>query len=286
MTAIQNFAFDEHLVRSTLIEGAPWFVGKDVCGVLGIVKHNQALDALHEDERGTCSIGTPRGEQMMIIVNEPGVYRLVFTSRKPEAERFKRWLAHDVLPQIRRTGAYAPQEKIIDDSGEGPVAALRLRLDMVKTARVLWGPARAAAMWEQLGLPAAPPAPKIGVQDAKACLAHILDWRPEGYDLQSIRELLEKALADDGISQLELRQFGVRPVLDGPQEGFVIANRNSAELQRRFQGTEWDGMRWVRVLRRLPGAEPTAPISWGAGVASTRGTFLPAIWLDAEKLLE
>lgn len=117
MNAITNFAFGEHLVRVIEREGEPWFVGKDVCGVLGISKHHQALENLDIDERGTCNVGTPSGNQDMIIVSEPGVYRLIFRSRKPEAERFKRWLAHEVLPEIRRTGRYGPKEEGGDEKG-------------------------------------------------------------------------------------------------------------------------------------------------------------------------
>ena len=102
------FLFEgEHLVR--IVYGAdsePWFVGIDVCHVLGISDHTQTLGRLNEDERGRDMIPTPGGDQRVIIVSEPGVYRLMFSSRKPEAERFKRWLAHDVLPSLRRTGRY------------------------------------------------------------------------------------------------------------------------------------------------------------------------------------
>ena len=78
MNIITPFAFEDHLVRATTRDNEPWFVGKDVCEVLGISKHHQALDRLDDDERGTCSVGTPSGEQIMIVVSEPGVYRLDF----------------------------------------------------------------------------------------------------------------------------------------------------------------------------------------------------------------
>ncbi len=105
---LQTYHFEGTPVRDVLVAGEPWFVGKDVCGVLGITNHNDALGSLPDDERKGVGIGDPlgRNEQEMICVNEPGLYRLIFKSRKAEAERFKRWVCHEVLPAIRRTGAY------------------------------------------------------------------------------------------------------------------------------------------------------------------------------------
>ena len=122
---LQTFHFEGTPVRDVLIEGDPWWVGKDVCGILEISDHHQALDGLPEDERGGYSVPTPRGDQQMICVNEPGLYRLIFKSRKPEAERFKRWVLHEVLPQIRSTGRYGatPVDPAFGADGTVPVAA-------------------------------------------------------------------------------------------------------------------------------------------------------------------
>src|SRR5690606_23128157 len=65
-----------------------------------------AYGRLDSDEKDTRIVGTPGGNQSMVVVNEPGLYNLIFTSRKPEAKRFKRWVTHEVLPAIRRTGHY------------------------------------------------------------------------------------------------------------------------------------------------------------------------------------
>ncbi len=94
MPEIIPLAFEEHLVRTILRAGEPWFVGKDVCQVLGLSNHNKALGTLDEDERAGVTISDPSGTKRAIAVSESGVYRLVFRSRKPEAERFKRWPAH------------------------------------------------------------------------------------------------------------------------------------------------------------------------------------------------
>lgn len=78
----------EHLIRMVGIDDEPWFVGSDVCRALGIEKARNALERLDEDERGAHTVGTLGGPQEMIIVSEAGVYRLVFTSRKPVAATF------------------------------------------------------------------------------------------------------------------------------------------------------------------------------------------------------
>jgi prophage antirepressor-like protein len=84
MNPIQNFAFEEHLVRVVDREGEPWFVGKDVCIALGIRNHKDALGRLDEDERAEVGIADPSGTKHATAVSEPGVYRLTFSSRKPE----------------------------------------------------------------------------------------------------------------------------------------------------------------------------------------------------------
>lgn len=84
--------------------GEPWFVAKDVLDVLDLDK--TALRKLDEDEKGVDSIHTPGGEQQMTTVTEPGFYKLVMRSRKPEAKAFQRWVTHEVLPALRRDGGY------------------------------------------------------------------------------------------------------------------------------------------------------------------------------------
>lgn len=85
-------------------ENLPWFVAADVCAVLGI--NTEQTRRLDDDEKGLRLIQTPGGEQLMVTVNEPGLYRLIFSSRKPEVAAFKRWVFHDVLPAIARQGFY------------------------------------------------------------------------------------------------------------------------------------------------------------------------------------
>ena len=93
-------------LRVVQIDGEPWFVASDVCRALGLGNASMALEKLEDDEKGISTVDTHGGRQQMLVVNEPGLYSLVMRSRKPEARAFKRWVTHEVLPQIRRTGAY------------------------------------------------------------------------------------------------------------------------------------------------------------------------------------
>lgn len=87
-------------------DGEPWFVAADVCRALEHSNNRMALERLDDDEKGVSSIYTPGGPQETSVVNEPGLYALVLGSRKPEAKAFKRWITHEVIPSIRRHGAY------------------------------------------------------------------------------------------------------------------------------------------------------------------------------------
>lgn len=118
MNAVIPFDFEGRAIRVVEDDaGIPWFVARDVCDALGIVKYENAVARLDDDERGTCIVGTPSaadgrggGNQQVSAVNEPGLYSLTLTSRKPEAKRFKRWITHEVLPAIRKTGRYEATE--------------------------------------------------------------------------------------------------------------------------------------------------------------------------------
>lgn len=102
--------FDEFPIDVVTDEdGAPWFVGRQVCKVLGIRNSKDALGRLDDDERRGVGIADLIGRvQEQTTINEPGIYSLILRSRKPEAKRFKRWVTHEVLPQIRRTGSFRP----------------------------------------------------------------------------------------------------------------------------------------------------------------------------------
>lgn len=93
-------------VRNVMIKGEPWFVAKDVCDVLELTNSRKSLTSLDEDEKGVTNCYTLGGVQEMAIINESGMYSLIFQSRKPEARKFRKWVTSEVLPAIRRQGYY------------------------------------------------------------------------------------------------------------------------------------------------------------------------------------
>lgn len=102
-------------VRTIEQNGEPWFIARDVCECLSIGKHRDAVSRLEEDERGSVEMDTPGGRQSLSAVNEYGLYSLVLSSRKPEAKEFKRWITHEVIPAIRKTGGYISGAKEMSD---------------------------------------------------------------------------------------------------------------------------------------------------------------------------
>ena len=119
MNEMKIFNFEDNEVRTQTINGEPWFVGKDVADILGYSNPAKAIrDHVDDEDKGQNDTFTPGGMQIMTIVNESGLYSLVFKSQLPSAKRFKRWVTSEVLPTIRKTGSY----KIPTD----PMDALRL----------------------------------------------------------------------------------------------------------------------------------------------------------------
>ena len=106
---LQVFSYTEqHKIRTTVIDGEPWFVAKDVCDVLGLEQVSRALQGLEKDS-GLLKVPHPQNPYKCLEVNgvnEPGLYKLIFKSRKPEAEAFQEWVFHEVLPSIRKSGMY------------------------------------------------------------------------------------------------------------------------------------------------------------------------------------
>lgn len=124
------FEFETLPVRvDTDEKGETWFVASDVCRVLDIQKPENAYVRLDDDERGTRTMGTPGGPQQVVMINEAGLYSLMLTSRKPEAKRFKRWVTHDVLPSLRKTGSYSLGGKLTVNQ---QISMSKHRLGLVK----------------------------------------------------------------------------------------------------------------------------------------------------------
>lgn len=105
-------------VRIVMVKDEPLFVAKDVCDVLGISNSRDAMNRLDEDEKAMSVLPTQFGKKSMNMVNESGLYNLIFQSRKPEARAFRKWVTQEVLPNIRKYGFYMTPEKAMDVSTE------------------------------------------------------------------------------------------------------------------------------------------------------------------------
>ena len=103
-------------IRTVEVNGEPWFVGKDVATVLGYGEGKSLANAVanhvDEEDKGDTALMTPGGNQKMVIINESGLYSLVLSSKLPGAKRFKRWITSEVIPSIRKHGAYLTPETL------------------------------------------------------------------------------------------------------------------------------------------------------------------------------
>lgn len=108
-------------LRTIVKDGEPWFVAKDVCDALEISNPTIAVSRLDDDEVAKFNLGGLSGESN--VVSESGLYSLVLGSRKPQAHAFKRWVTHDVIPSIRKTGAYSLRKYPTKSTSLGEVAS-------------------------------------------------------------------------------------------------------------------------------------------------------------------
>ena len=127
--ALETIVYQENPVRMQVIDGQPWFVAKDICDILGLSNSRKAVAALADDEKGVTTMDTSGGKQRLGIVNESGMYTLIFNSRKPSAREFRKWVTSEVLPSIRRYGRYA---------APGSRERLRLEDTMARKERAEW----------------------------------------------------------------------------------------------------------------------------------------------------
>ena len=112
MNGLQVFQYEGKQVRTVEKDGETWWVLKDVCAVLGILKHRDVAARLDADERGSVRVGTLGGTQEMVCVNESGLYHVILRSDKPQAKPFRRWVTKEVLPEIRRKGSYGENRAV------------------------------------------------------------------------------------------------------------------------------------------------------------------------------
>lgn len=139
MNDIRIFNNDEFgRVRTVTIDNEPWFVGKDVAEALGYSNSRKALsDHVHDDDKGVTKCDTLGGKQDLTIINESGLYALIFGSKLESAKRFKHWVTSEVLPSIRKNGIYAT-DNVIDNILNNPDFGIELltKLKEERAARV------------------------------------------------------------------------------------------------------------------------------------------------------
>ena len=121
-------------VRTIDIDAVTWFVGKDVANALGYSNCNKAIiDHVDAEDKGVTKRDTLGGKQDLTIINESGLYSLILSSKLPTAKKFKRWITSEVLPAIRKTGAYSSTESLAEPQRELTVD------DYIKAAQILAG---------------------------------------------------------------------------------------------------------------------------------------------------
>lgn len=117
--ALQVFVYNGESIRTINIDGEPYFVGKDVATVLGYQRTADAVTAHVDEEDRLTRCFTESGQRReMTVINESGIYALIFASKLPEAKKFKHWVTHEVLPSIRRTGSYSVSSTITPEELE------------------------------------------------------------------------------------------------------------------------------------------------------------------------
>ena len=159
---MQVFKYNNNDVRTVQIDGEPWWVLKDVCGVLEISNSRMVADRLDDDEKGVSITDTLGGRQEVTVISESGLYNVILLSRKPEARNFRRWITHEVLPSIRQTGAYltpAAMEQLVNDPQT-------LIMALTAYQREIEAHAETRAAKEQLQLEAEANEPKVKLADA------------------------------------------------------------------------------------------------------------------------
>lgn len=260
------FDFGEAPVRVLMMEEAPWFVLADVCHVLEIGNSRDAASRLDSDEKS--SVGISDGSQVrhLNIVNESGLYNLIFRSRKASARKFRKWVTSKVLPEIRQTGRYEmvatpdvpePMDRY-DSPMDIPSGELSARVNLVSESRRTFGPRAAQEVWKRIGFPDMAGLSLSGPDDdpdgdPTGCIAHLMRHRA---DRISVARTVEHALNSKSLAAAMPVRFGLRIVGDDADAMLLIAHRHPF-LDQVFGYTQW-AKEWRRALAGIPGAAVTS----------------------------
>ncbi len=243
MMAIIPLQFEQQVVRIHLdAAGEPWFVATDICAALTI--NTEQTRRLDEDEKGLRTVQTPGGPQELVCISESGLYSLILTSRKPEAKRFKRWVTHEVLPSIRKTGAYA---------AAAPAAALPAAIQDKVGALLLIGDAIARVPGVRHGIAMA----------ATLTVIH----ENTGLALESLRRALPAA--NEPLCCLNPTQLGDRV---GMSARATNSRLHALGLQFKNDRDEWElttaGQQWAEALPFSRNGHSGYQILWNPAVTT------------------
>lgn len=252
MSDIQVFDFEDNAVRVIEKDGEPWFVAADVARVLEYRDAFNATRNLDDDEKDTHLMSTPSGNQEMSVINESGLYHLIILSRKPEAKKFRKWVTAEVLPSIRKTGAYVdPGADCRAADGELPDRTFAQWISLIRETRLLFGRAAARDVWARSPLPA--PSPIF--RENKDAVAAAFDEK-SGYD--ALRLIFSTDTADGILRDLigrrnekAMKRAGVRFFYKDGVEYLSIA---CVCFRRVVAGTIFDNGGLSRALLCLPGS--------------------------------
>jgi anti-repressor protein len=231
MSNLIPFSYNSKQVRTIIKDGEPWFVAKDICDILEISNPRDAVSRLDEDEKGAVGITDAIGRvQQTTIISESGVYDLVFTSRKPEAENFKRWVRKEVIPSIRKHGAYmTPEtiEKVLMD----PDTIIRLATELKEERQRRLALEPKAASYDIL-------------MDASGCLtmnevAKLLDIKGIGQNNLFKLLVLERIIYKKGDSYLPYQEYKPHFIVkqNPVRKGGAIIERSQLFMTTR--GVDW-----------------------------------------------
>jgi len=234
-------------VRTLIMEGELYFVGKDVAVILGYKNPQEAIrDHVDDDDKGVSEILTPGGKQLMPIIKESGLYSLIMSSKLPNAKRFKRWVTSEVLPSIRKTGQYT--------------AVRQTPKPFVSMAAVLTDVGESATLLESIF------AVKHGMALAKA-----LDVAEQTYEmnLEPVKTLLPPAEHETGF--LNATEIGKRLGISSVKANKLLAEKG---LQHKI-GKSWrlkdEGREYGEEVPYVKGGHSGYQIRWNESVLKAVG---------------
>lgn len=266
----QTFDFESNAVRVQMIEDAPWFIAADVCRVLGLVNHRDALEKLDDDEKGVALTDTLGGAQNTAIISESGLYTLILRCRDAvtpgtPAHRFRKWVTAEVLPAIRRYGSYSAEvdEDLLPNLEDGKlwgqsVAKVNAAARMISVVRTIYGPDAARFLYEkEKGLPSLKKLSVIAIEenpetDPRGAFRQLM--RCAAGNAGTVGSLLDLALRDE-VAARRLVEFGIKVTNPGRRGDIAIANEHRF-LASTFAMTPW-AKEWRLAFALLPGAKPS-----------------------------